>query len=131
METDQRPLSTEQIISAVSQLSLPELEQVFDRILALQAERKAPRPSAEEPALLARARQGLPAELRERLSALRAKREDETINDAEYEELTRLTLEAEELHAERMAALVKLARLRGVTLPALMDQLGLHFPENV
>jgi len=85
----------------------------------------------EESALLARINQGLPEELRERLSSLRAKREDGTITDTEYEELTRLTLQAEELHAERMAAMVKLARLRGVTLPVLMDQLGIHFPENV
>lgn len=131
METMPNQISTEQIISAVTQLSLPELERVFDRVLALQAERKAPRLAEEEPALLARINQGLPEELRERLSSLRAKREDETITDAEYEELTRLTLQAEELHAERMEAMVKLARLRGVSLPALMDQLNIHFPENV
>ena len=131
METQSGQLSTEQIISAVTQLSLTELEQVFDRVLAIQAERKAPHLSEEEPALIARINQGLPEELRERLSSLRAKREDETITDAEYEELTRLTLQAEELHAERMAAMVRLARLRGVSLPALMDQLNIHFPENV
>lgn len=130
METMPNQLSTEQIISAVTQLSLPELERVFDRVLALQAERKAPRLTEEEPALLARINQGLPEELRERLTSLRAKREGETITDAEYEELTRLTLQAEELHAERLAAMVKLARLRGVSLPALMDQLNIHFPEN-
>lgn len=131
METMTGRLSTEQIISAVSQLSLQELERVFDLVLALQAERKAPRASEEEPALIARINQGLPEDLRARLSFLRARREDETITDAEYEELTRLTLRAEELHAERMAAMVKLARLRGVSLPALMDQLNIHFPENV
>lgn len=131
METITGQLSTEQIISAVSQLSLQELERVFDQVLALQAERKAPRASEEEPALIARINQGLPEDLRARLSFLRARREDESITDAEYEDLTRLTLQAEELHAERMAAMVKLARLRGVGLPALMDQLNIHFPENV
>ncbi len=131
METMPNQISTEQIMSAVTQLTLPELERVFDRVLALQAERKAPRLTEEEPALLARINQGLPEELRERLSSLRAKREDETITDAEYEELTCLTLQAEEFHAERLAAMVKLARLRGVSLPALMDQLNIHFPENV
>jgi hypothetical protein len=34
------------------------------------------------------------------------------------------------LHAERLAALADLAKLRGVTLPALMDQLGIRFPDN-
>jgi len=80
---------------------------------------------------LIRINQGFPEGLRERLATLRRKREDEVITDAEYEELTRLTDRAEELHAERMAALVELAQLRGISLSVLMDQLGIHFPEHV
>jgi hypothetical protein len=120
-----------QIISAVSHLSLPELEQVFDHVLALWAEHKAAHLSAAESALLARINQGLPSALRTRLACLRTKREDGTITDAEYEELTRLTDRAGELHADRMAALVEFAKCRGVSLTALMDQLGSHFPEHV
>jgi hypothetical protein len=123
--------STDQIISAVDQLSLSELERVFDHVLALQAERKAPHLSPAESKLLARINQGLPPELRERLALLKARREDESITDAEYEELTRLSDRAEELHAERMAAMAELAKLRGVSLPKLMNQLGIQFPENV
>jgi len=47
MDTPSSQLSTAQIISAVSHLSLPELEQVFDHVLALQAERKAAHLSAQ------------------------------------------------------------------------------------
>lgn len=129
METPARQLSTEQIISAVSHLSFLELEQVFAYVLALQAERKAAHLSAAESALLVRINQGLPSALRERIACLRVKREDESITDAEYEELTRLTDQAEELHADRIASLVELATYRGVSLAVLMDQLGLHFPE--
>ena len=78
-----------------------------------------------------RINQGLPSELRARLSLLRDRREDGMITDAEYEELTQLTDRAEILHAERMAALVELATLRGVSLSVLTQQLGLHFPDNV
>ena len=131
MGTPSGQLSTEQILSAVSRLSLPELEQVFDQVLALQAERKAAHLSPVESALLVRINQGLPSALCERIAYLRAKREDESITDAEYEELTRLTDRAEELHAERMAALVELAKCRGVSLAVLMDQLGIHFPKHV
>jgi len=131
MKIPSNQLSTEQIISAVSHLSLPELEQVFDHVLALQAERKAAHLSAAESALLTHINQGLPSALRERIACLRAKREDETITDAEYEELTQLTDRVEELHADRMAALVELAKCRGVSLAVLMDQLGIHFPEHV
>lgn len=130
MDTPSNQLSPEQIISAVSHLSLPELKQVLDSLLALQAERNAPRLSAAESALLVRVNQGLPSDLRERIATLRGRREDEVITDTEYEELTRLTDRAEEIHADRMAALVELAQLRGVSLPILMDQLGIHFPEH-
>ena len=131
METSSSQLSTEQIISAVTHLSLSELEQVFDHVLALQAERKAAHLSAAESILLARINQGPPSDLRERFSLLKARREEESITDAEYEELTRLTDQAEEPHADRIAALAELAQLRGVSLPVLMDQLGIHFPEYV
>lgn len=131
METPSGRLSTDEIISAVAQLSLPEIEEVFDQVLALQAERKAAHLSPAQSALLVRISEGLPAELAERLAALRANRDDETITDAEYEELTLLGDQAEEFHADRLAALVELAKLRGVSLPVLMNQLGIHFPDNV
>ena len=131
MDTSSSQLSPEQIISAASHLSLPELKHVLDSILALQAERNAPRLHALESALFLRINQGLPEELRERIATLREKREENAITDTEYEELTQLTDRAEELHAERMAALVELAQLRGISLPVLMDQLGIHFPEHV
>lgn len=131
MESSPEQLSAQEILSAVSHLSLPELEQVFDHILALQAKRKAAHLSKEESALLSRTNQGLSEELSKRLTFLRAKREEKTISDQEYDELTKLTGQAEELHADRMTALVELAKLRGVSLPVLMEQLGIHFPENV
>jgi hypothetical protein len=120
-----------QIIPAVSHLSLPELEHVFNHVLALLAERKAAHVSAAEATWLARIHQSPPSALRERIACLRARHEDESITDAEYAELTRLTDRAEALHADRMAALVELATCHGVSLAALMDQLGLHFPEHV
>jgi hypothetical protein len=131
VETSSEQISTEQIISAVAHLSLPELEQVFDHILALQAERKAAHLSAAESILLARINQGPPADLRERFALLKAKREEESLTDAEYQELTRLTDQAEELHADRIVALAELAKVRGISLPVLMAQLGIHFPEYV
>ncbi len=130
METPTGRLSTDEIISAVAQLSLPEIEEVFDHVLALQAERKAGHLSPAQSAWLVRICEGLPAELAERLAALRAKRDDDTITDAEYQELARLGDQAEELHADRLGALVELAKLLGVSLPVLMDQLGIHFPDS-
>lgn len=128
MET-QSTISTEQIISAVNQLSLPELEQVFERVLSLQAEKKACHLSAEESNLLSIINIGLPHETHQRISVLRTRRDDNSITDAEYEELTQLTDEFEEMHARRMTAMAALAKLRGVSLPTLMEQLGVQLPE--
>ncbi len=128
MET-QSTISAEQIISAVNQLSLPELEQVFDRVLSLQAEKKASHLSAEESNLLSIINKGLPSEIHQRISDLRARRDDNSITDVEYEELTQLTDEFEEMHARRMTAMAALAKLRGVSLPTLMEQLGIRLPE--
>ena len=131
METQSAKFSTEQILSAMAQLSLPELEEVFDQVLTLQAERKASHLSAEESNLLFRINRGLPPELRGSISALQTKRENGSISDSEYEELTQLTDQSEELHAERVVALAELAKLRGVSLPVLMEQLRIHFHEYV
>lgn len=130
MEVASNDLSVQQIISATGKLSLPDLEKVFASVLTLRAQRKHPSLPEAEVALLEQINSGLPQPLRERLRELKAKRADHSINDAEYEELTRLVLQAEELHATRMTALGELALLRGVALDALMDQLGIRFPEN-
>lgn len=124
MEFSSDHISAEQIKAAVSSLSVPEPEQVFDHLLALKAERRTTHLSSQESAVLTRINRALPANLRERFAALKTKREDGSITDDEYLELTGLSDLAEELHAARMAAMVELAELRGVNLPTLMNQLG-------
>lgn len=131
METGSNQISTEQIISAVHHLSLPELKRVFDHVLMEQAERKSLHLTSTEAALLTRINQSLPPYMNERFSSLRQKRETNSIGDEEYSELTLLADKAEEIHAERMVAMVELAKLRGLSLLELMNQLGIHFPEHV
>jgi hypothetical protein len=123
-------LSTEQILSAMEQLSPAELEKLVPHVIALGAARRAPHLEPEESKLLERINEALPAELMTRLCELEARRDDSSLSEAEKEELLTLSDRAEQLHAERLAALADLARLRGTTLTALMDQLGIRFPEN-
>ncbi len=131
MEANSSQISTDQIISAVHRLSLSELDRVFDRVLIEKAERKAVHLTSTESDLLSQIYQVLPSHLRERILKLREKRATHQIEDDEYLELTTLTDQAEIVHAKRVAAMVELAKFRGLTLPELMNQLGLHFPENV
>ncbi len=53
------------------------------------------------------------------------KRRAGNLTPEEYRELLRLTDMAEEIQARRIQDLVELARLRGTSLSALMEELGL------
>lgn len=130
MEPVEKPLSASQIIAAVEHLSLPELDEVAERVLTLRASRRAPHVCDEETALLKRISQTLPEDLKTRLHALMTKRDTEELTEAEYTELASLTDRLEVLHADRMAALGTLAQHRGMTLDEVMYQLGIHFPDH-
>ena len=123
-------LSSNAILTAVRQMSIAELEQLVDQMIAIRAERVAPHLDADESALLARINQGLSEPERSRMRALQEKRDDGTLSPAEWQELTALTDKLELLHADRLAALAELARLRGVTLDIVIQQLGLQFPDH-
>src|SRR5437868_1532955 len=101
MQNIQNPASAEELIQVVKQLSLPELEQLVDRVIAIRAERRAPHLTGDESELLARINQGLPAEDRARLRELITRRDAETITSAERQELIGMTDRLENLHAER------------------------------
>lgn len=130
MEPLTEHLSAPQIMVAVEKLSLPDLEAVASRVLALRAARRAPHVDGEETALLQRINQTLPEDLRMRLQALLAQRDTAALTEAEYTELASLTDQLEVLHADRMEALATLAQRRGVTLDEVMCQLRVHFPDH-
>ncbi len=130
MEPLAEHLSAPQIMAAVEHLSLPELEAIASRVLALRAARRAPHVDGEETALLRRINQTLSEDLRMRLQALIAQRDTAALTEAEYSELASLTDRLEILHADRMEALATLAQRRGVTLDEVMHQLSAHFPDH-
>ena len=74
--------------------------------------------------LLQKINQGVPPDLQKRYNELIAKRQAETLTTVEYEELLHLTQETERLEVRRMEHLGELARLRGISLTALMENLG-------
>lgn len=68
---------------------------------------------------------GFSADRQARFNELVKKRQAERITQNELEELIRLTDETENQNVQRIKALGELARLRGVSLPELMDSLGI------
>jgi hypothetical protein len=129
MESTATIISNPQLAQVIEQLSLAELNHFTNEVVALRARRNAPVLSADESALFAIINQTLSESERERLAALGERRANETLTSDEHEELLALQHKLEGLHAARMKALASLAELRGVTLTAVMDQLGIHFPD--
>ncbi len=124
-------ISTEQLLRAVEQLPPDELTTFVDQILALHARRESPHLNQSEAALLQQINQALPDDVQRRFDALVVKRQTERITPGELQELIRLTEQIEQQDARRLAALGDLARVRGTTVPVLMDTLGIQPPTYV
>ena len=71
---------------------------------------------------------GLAPETWERYHELIRRRRAESLTQEEQTELIGMSDEIETANARRIESLVKLAHLRGTTLPALMDELGIQAP---
>ena len=122
-------IETEQIMNAASQLPLPELDQLVAQLQTLRRQANLPRLPVQESELLRRINQSAPTELQQRYDALRRKRRRSKLSRQEQQELLSLTQQMEQLDVERLQLLAQLATLRKLSLPELMQQLGLEPPE--
>lgn len=116
---------SDELIKAVEQLDAPELERFVAQVIALQAHRKAPALPRPEAEVLLRINRGIPTDMQRRYSELIARRQAGRLAPDEHQELLRLTDQIEQFDAERAEDLAALARLRGVPLAQLLDDLGL------
>jgi fructose-1-phosphate kinase PfkB-like protein len=126
----QADVSIDVLVQAAEQLSETELRHFTSQILALNAKRTAPSVAQAEAELLVHINGRLPEDVQRRYDELIAKRDAETLSDAEHAELLRLTEQVEAFDVARVEALSQLAARRGVTLSALMRQLGIEPPAD-
>ncbi|WGV24266.1 STAS/SEC14 domain-containing protein [Halotia branconii] len=119
-------MSPQDLLKAVEQLSQADLEKFVSQVISLQAQRKAFNLPQLEAELLLKINQSIPSDTQNYYDELIAKREDETLNSKEYEELLNLTEYIEKMQAQRIEYLAELARLRGISLTALIDNLGIQ-----
>jgi hypothetical protein len=119
-------MSLDELIRAAHQLNETDLEQLLHQVVVLRARRKTQVIPEEEAQLLLKINQGVPADVRARYQVLRQKREAETLTDAEYDALIQLSNQIEQIGAQRLEALASLAQLRQVSLPDLMETLGIQ-----
>lgn len=119
-------LSSEELLRAVEQLSLPDLEKFVSKIIVLQAQRKASNLPQAEAELLLKINQSVPLDIHKHYEELSVKRQTETLTLDEHRELLHLNEQIEKEQAQRIENLVELARLRGISLPTLMEDLGIQ-----
>lgn len=84
--------------------------------------------SEEEEQFLVKINDGLPEQVQLRYNELLSKQAEETITEAEHEELMRSAPQAEAKTVERMKHLIELARLWQTTVDEVMERLGIKPP---
>lgn len=124
-------VSTEALLQGVEKLPTDELEQFVDHVLALRARRLAKSLNAQESYLLQQINQPVPADLQQRFDALTAKKNAGHLSEQEAAERQQVIEAIEQFDAERLQHLASLAKLRQVSLPQLMQDLGIKQPEYV
>jgi hypothetical protein len=122
-------VSADKLLEAIEKMDQAELEQFVSQVIALQARRRAPGLPQDDSDLLIKINQGLPADVQTRLNELIVKRQAETFTPDEHDELLHMIEQSEQVEAARVEALAQLARLRGVSLTALMHDLGIKAPD--
>ncbi len=129
MSSVTQDMSSTQIFDAVKQLPSNELEEFVNRVLVLQAKKRANNLSGEEMLLLKGIYRKFSTEKLSRLKLLREKLESEELSEQEYTELAALAEKHEEFHARRMKKLVEYTKIRGLGLEETMSHLEIKFPD--
>lgn len=119
--------TTEQLLESVHRLPDDQLQEFTEQVLRLNALRRSPSLSTAESRLLRAINQPLSADRLSRYRELTRKRDAETLLADEQRELCELSDWLEERNAERLGHVVELARLRGLSLSEMMDQLDLSY----
>lgn len=113
------------IYQALPELSVAELEELMTQILHLRRQKLPTVLTQSETELLQKINAGMPIALQKRYDFLIKKRQTETLNDANYEELIELTAYTENHNTQRLKYLLELANLRNKTLDEIIAELGI------
>jgi hypothetical protein len=121
----------EGLVNSAGQLKLAQLEELISRLQELRQQRLVRRLPGDESELVDKVNNWLPADIQERLSPLITKRDAGTLPPQEQNELTVLLEKAKDAHTKRVEVLTELAAIRGTSLTALMNDLGVRFPDYI
>jgi hypothetical protein len=124
-------LGFNELLNVVEQLDTSELETLISKVITLRAKRKKSYCSEQESELRLKINQKLSADAQQRLNDLFIKRQAEQLSHNEQQELIDLNEHIEQNNVERITLIHELAKLRGVTLEAMMENLGIDTPRYV
>ena len=120
-------MDAQSLLASVSQTPINELENFVRELNALIIRKKTDDKEYRDRALLSKINRAvLTKNKAERYVMLHLKLEAETITDLEYQEFMDLVAQDENLRNERVKYLIELAQLRNISLPDLMQHLGLN-----
>ncbi len=121
-------VSSTELLDAVEQLPLPDLEEFLDRVLALRAKRVAPTLASEEAELLTKINTGIPDRIQTRFDELRQLQSTRELSLEEEAELFELVNQIETIEAQRIEYLAQLAQLHSKSVREMMTELNITFP---
>jgi len=113
------------LIREMARLPIGELDRLACNLLVLRSAKRNHRLPNREAALLMNINRTLPEADQMRYRRLCAKRRAGTLTKPEHRELIRLSDESEKINADRVKSIVALAAFRDVSVPELMESLGL------
>lgn len=110
-------ITINELLHNVGQLSVRDFEEFFIEIQSLRAQKSPLQLSEEEHKLLKQINNSLLSSKQMRFNYLIARRDAQMITDNEFSELLKLTDEVEKSDNIRLKRIVKLAEMKGVSLP--------------
>ena len=123
-------MDAQTLLKDVAQMPLPEIERFVQSVNALITQRKSTDKTYQDRLLLRKINETILGTTKtKRYQLLVQKLEAETISDSEYKEFMQLAEEEETIRYERLTYIVELAQIRSITLPQLMENLGLNPPK--
>lgn len=124
-------INFDELLNMVKQFNSSDLERFTLYLHHIQAQRKAASIPRRESELLLQINQKLPHDIQTAYDNLIAKRQAESLNSEEYQELLDLTEKVEQFDAKRIETMTELAGLRQISLTQLMNQLDIKSPSYV
>ena len=119
--------SVQHLLGNFSDLPLKDIEFFIKELNALVVRKRNDDTQKRDKFLLRKINESvLSEEVLQRYSVLQEKIELSTLSDIEHKELLQLVEKEEKVRNRRFQYLIELAQLRGISLPELMQKLGLN-----